>query len=91
MKAPKSFPRPPFFFSFFCTGSCFQGSIILYTVYKINKLSNLSSLTKVSIPSFPVTIPRHTTTMIEGSPEESNNENRLLCDYLNFQSVFLCY
>ena len=28
--------------------------------------------------------------MIAGRPEESNNENRLLRDDMNFQSVFLC-
>ena len=31
-------------------------------------------LTKVSIPSFPMAIPKDTATMIAGSPEESNNE-----------------
>ena len=31
-------------------------------------------MTKVSIPSFPMVIPKDTATMIAGSPEESNNE-----------------
>ena len=44
-------PRPPLFFSYFCTGSCFQGSIILYTVYKINKLSNLPFIINKSFDS----------------------------------------
>ena len=47
----------------------------MYRVDKVNKLSNyFSSLTKVSIPSFPMAIPKDTATMIAGSPEESNNE-----------------
>ena len=52
-RAPKSFPRPPFFFffSFFCPGSCFQASTILYTVYKINKLSNLPFIINKSFDS----------------------------------------